>query len=106
MIFHFFVDILFVQMLLIGYILLILYGGRCFVECIIRKLCKDYFIVSEMNPSMTKECPICFDEFIIKDNNVIELYKCHHTFHKECMNEWLTYHHHSCPMCRRSVYII
>lgn len=107
MMLHFFIHMLFVQMLYIGYIFLIIYSSRSFVEYVINMLCKDYFIVYEINPSMLKECPICFDDLIIKDHNVIELYKCHHTFHKECMEGWLTtYNHHSCPICRRSVYII
>ncbi|KAG6525379.1 hypothetical protein ZIOFF_015335 [Zingiber officinale] len=42
-------------------------------------------------------CSICLDEFQVT-TRVLEM-PCHHTFHNECLREWLT-RSNTCPLCR------
>jgi hypothetical protein len=51
-------------------------------------------------------CAICLSHFkpqqlVCESNNSL----CQHVFHKECMVDWLTNHHETCPMCRE-VYLL
>ncbi|CAJ0557875.1 unnamed protein product, partial [Mesorhabditis spiculigera] len=51
-------------------------------------------------PSFRARCAICTLFYSLEDVHVIP---CGHTFHKDCINTWLTSHHpHSqrCPVCR------
>ncbi|GMY10876.1 RING-H2 finger protein ATL70-like [Fagus crenata] len=46
------------------------------------------------------ECAICLEDF--EDGDVCrELFTCKHTFHKQCVDEWLIIDMH-CPLCRGS----
>lgn len=42
-------------------------------------------------------CAVCIDE--IKDS--VRKLPCGHIFHSQCIEQWLTTHHASCPMCKR-----
>ena len=47
-------------------------------------------------------CPICLDDLdsstaIIVSNPTV----CNHTFHRDCLVEWLSNNHASCPCCRK-----
>ncbi|KAK9998619.1 hypothetical protein SO802_018222 [Lithocarpus litseifolius] len=45
-------------------------------------------------------CAICLEDF--EDGDVCrKLYTCKHTFHKHCVDKWLTINTH-CPLCRCS----
>ncbi|KAK7836745.1 ring-h2 finger protein atl48 [Quercus suber] len=45
-------------------------------------------------------CAICLEDF--EDGDVCrKLYTCKHTFHKHCVDKWLTINTH-CPLCRGS----
>jgi hypothetical protein len=46
-------------------------------------------------------CPICLEEVIDSDNNKKVLH-CNHTFHKNCIDRWLSTRS-QCPVCRRRV---
>ncbi|KAK4774005.1 hypothetical protein SAY87_029024 [Trapa incisa] len=49
-------------------------------------------------PGFNSECAICLSEFAAGER--IRLFpKCHHGFHIECINMWLSAHS-SCPTCR------
>ena len=48
-----------------------------------------------------KDCLICMEEYIEKDE-IIKL-KCEHTFHKNCIKQWLCKESNKCPICRIEV---
>lgn len=43
-------------------------------------------------------CLVCLDEFALKQS--VRVLKCHHVFHRECVDRWLCEAHNSCPVCR------
>ncbi|KAH3785647.1 RING finger protein 122-like [Dreissena polymorpha] len=45
-------------------------------------------------------CPVCLDEFKVKEN--IAICSCQHQFHFNCLVKWL-HHKNSCPMCTAPV---
>ncbi|KAI8091094.1 uncharacterized protein B0P05DRAFT_528775 [Gilbertella persicaria] len=45
------------------------------------------------------QCLVCLDEFKLKQS--VRILKCHHVFHRECVDRWLCEAHNSCPVCRR-----
>jgi hypothetical protein len=45
------------------------------------------------------QCLVCLDEFDLKQS--VRILRCHHVFHKECVDRWLCEAHNSCPVCRR-----
>ncbi|KAI5162064.1 hypothetical protein NEAUS04_0851 [Nematocida ausubeli] len=45
------------------------------------------------------ECPICLVD--IEKEEIIRKLHCMHTFHSECVSEWLTNYSNECPMCRK-----
>ncbi|KAG5366193.1 putative RING finger protein [Yarrowia sp. B02] len=46
-----------------------------------------------------EKCPICMTEYE-KGDVCRQLNKCHHEFHKDCVDHWLLTGCNSCPMCR------
>ncbi|KAI8636551.1 hypothetical protein BD408DRAFT_425937 [Parasitella parasitica] len=44
------------------------------------------------------QCLVCLDEFAVKQP--VRVLKCHHVFHRECVDRWLCEAHNSCPVCR------
>ncbi|KAF3197905.1 hypothetical protein TWF679_002532 [Orbilia oligospora] len=53
--------------------------------------------VIQLNPG--ERCLVCLSDF---ENDEIcrQLAQCHHIFHKDCIDEWLTTGRNSCPLCR------
>ncbi|GAQ79628.1 Zinc finger RING-type domain containing protein [Klebsormidium nitens] len=49
-------------------------------------------------PRLNDECPICLREFG-DDEKVRQLPACRHSFHPECIAEWVA-KHNTCPLCR------
>ncbi|KAH8691249.1 hypothetical protein BGW36DRAFT_304662 [Talaromyces proteolyticus] len=49
--------------------------------------------------SETERCLICLSEYEAADE-VRQLSKCKHIYHKECIDQWLTTGRNSCPLCR------
>lgn len=45
-----------------------------------------------------EQCLVCLDEFAFKQP--VRVLKCHHVFHRECVDRWLCEAHNSCPVCR------
>lgn len=45
-----------------------------------------------------EQCLVCLDEFALKQQ--VRILKCHHVFHRECVDRWLCEAHNSCPVCR------
>ncbi|MCO5555309.1 hypothetical protein L7F22_008855 [Adiantum nelumboides] len=48
------------------------------------------------------ECAICLCE-LQGEQEVRELPKCRHIFHKHCIDGWILHNHHTCPLCRSSL---
>ena len=48
-----------------------------------------------------KECLVCLGTFGPGDQ--IRVLPCMHTFHKECVDEWLNLGHNDCPLCKQEV---
>ncbi|KIV89598.1 hypothetical protein PV10_06984 [Exophiala mesophila] len=46
-----------------------------------------------------ERCLICLSEFVVAEE-IRRLAKCSHSYHRECIDEWLTTGRNSCPMCR------
>ncbi|KAK2765136.1 hypothetical protein FQN54_008835 [Arachnomyces sp. PD_36] len=44
-------------------------------------------------------CLICLSDYEAAEE-VRQLAKCHHIYHRECIDEWLTTGRNSCPVCR------
>lgn len=58
----------------------------------------DHHVPSDQNDR--DRCAICLEDF--EDGDVCrKLYTCKHTFHKHCVDKWLTINTH-CPLCRGS----
>ncbi|CAO3656171.1 unnamed protein product [Mucor hiemalis] len=50
------------------------------------------------NEFKDESCLVCLDEFALKQP--VRVLKCHHVFHRECVDRWLCEAHNSCPVCR------
>lgn len=48
--------------------------------------------------AQTQNCSICLDGITEQSQTL----PCSHSFHQNCINEWLN-RHNSCPLCRRAV---
>jgi hypothetical protein len=46
-------------------------------------------------------CSVCLAEF--EEADVVKRLPCSHIFHAECLDEWLSRDHVSCPYCRRDL---
>ncbi|MCJ1364800.1 hypothetical protein MMC16_003917 [Acarospora aff. strigata] len=47
----------------------------------------------------TERCLVCLCDYELKEE-VRQLSKCGHLYHRECIDEWLTTGRNSCPLCR------
>ncbi|KAJ3295956.1 hypothetical protein HDU79_007922 [Rhizoclosmatium sp. JEL0117] len=66
--------------------------------------------ISEIDPGMeriqgllgeTKEkCTVCLMPY--EDGDMLRILKCNHGFHSDCIDQWLTSHVNSCPICRQT----
>lgn len=48
-------------------------------------------------------CPICYDDQKPIGGPTLALTSCGHTFHKTCLEEWVTAQHNDCPFCRAPI---
>ena len=60
-----------------------------------------YSIIKFQDTILTDICPICCDEFKVKQYKRI-LNKCSHCFHKKCIDKWFRKNqgNMNCPLCR------
>ena len=57
------------------------------------------FKSSEMQkPGEKAKCMVCLCEF--EEEEAVRTLKCFHTFHKACIDKWLTRESGSCPVCK------
>ncbi|KAL9340471.1 hypothetical protein Peur_066690 [Populus x canadensis] len=93
---------------------------RCFVpgsevanpDKLFRMISTQYLnIIEKTNPTLhycekitrprPRECAVCLSEFT--EGERVRKLKCHHTFHNECLDEWLHQSMATCPLCRITV---
>ena len=46
-------------------------------------------------------CSVCLEDYVMGESMLRSLPKCSHSFHKECIDQWLSSHLH-CPLCLQS----
>lgn len=52
-------------------------------------------------PDYRPSCPICLcpvPEYMATKTS------CNHVFHNDCLDQWIKYDKHTCPMCRKNIY--
>ncbi|RPA87504.1 hypothetical protein BJ508DRAFT_60927 [Ascobolus immersus RN42] len=62
------------------------------------------FVIGDTNTGSTRvlqgeRCLVCLSDYEMGEQ-CRELTSCHHIFHRECIDEWLTTGRNSCPLCR------
>lgn len=57
------------------------------------------YTLDERSAELETRCQICLSDYECADT-CRSLTKCGHSFHKECIDEWLTTGRNNCPMCR------
>ncbi|CAK9166950.1 unnamed protein product [Ilex paraguariensis] len=67
-------------------------------------------LIEEKNPAsrfktglrvQTIECAVCLS--MLEEGEEIRKLKCKHTFHKDCLDQWLQLDKATCPLCRSNV---
>ncbi|KAJ3412603.1 hypothetical protein HDV05_000471 [Chytridiales sp. JEL 0842] len=54
--------------------------------------------VRDLLASTKEKCTICLMPY--DDGDELRIMRCKHGFHKDCIDQWLTGHVNSCPLCR------
>lgn len=49
----------------------------------------------------SEKCQVCLNSYQLEET--IRILPCHHGFHKDCIDEWLTQGQNKCPLCRLQV---
>ena len=58
----------------------------------------------ESDKKLAESCPICLKEFDPESNQqVTELARCKHIFHRDCISEWINKSNTTCPNCRAEI---
>lgn len=67
----------------------------------IKKFLADkVYLFTHANRKESSECPICYEEYEVKDRKVY-CDTCGHSFHDGCINKWIKRSSSSsCPLCR------
>ncbi|RIB16617.1 hypothetical protein C2G38_1942997, partial [Gigaspora rosea] len=55
--------------------------------------------VSDNDVTLEETCAICLEDF--EDGDKIRELPCHHCYHVECIDPWLTTKSSSCPLCKK-----
>ncbi|KAK6134051.1 hypothetical protein DH2020_032196 [Rehmannia glutinosa] len=50
---------------------------------------------------LAEECAVCLCR--IDEGDEVRELRCHHLFHKVCLDRWLGYGHVTCPLCRNNL---
>ena len=54
--------------------------------------------LDEVDNEKHKTCPICLEDY--NKESQLRILKCEHSFHPDCIDEWLTNCDYKCPVCR------
>ncbi|OJD12359.1 hypothetical protein AJ78_07034 [Emergomyces pasteurianus Ep9510] len=74
-----------------GVFVLVEYGGSLFAE--------STDATQKIPIAESERCLICLSDYEAAEE-VRQLSKCQHIYHRECIDEWLTTGRNSCPLCR------
>jgi len=66
----------------------------------INKLPKRVFDANSHNGGEDLTCSICYSDYVVGEE--IRLLPCDHSFHCQCVDEWLAINK-TCPLCRRDI---
>ena len=83
-------------------LILVVCGTVCYLSMLFHApltIHEAYTVINVDDEHEVEECPICFQSM----QSGVRM-RCNHTFHKECIEEWLTINA-SCPMCRDAIAI-
>ncbi|KAH9317941.1 hypothetical protein KI387_019710, partial [Taxus chinensis] len=58
--------------------------------------CEHSFLIDCPNPKEGENCSVCLSS--LQEDEAVELEKCHHIFHRECITQWFKTRP-SCPEC-------
>jgi len=66
----------------------------------------DALPIKIFNMKLKKEndpetCAVCIDDFV--DGDKLRVLPCHHEYHVECIDLWLTTRKRFCPICKRTI---
>lgn len=56
---------------------------------------------SELGSEETWECSVCL--CAVEEGDEIRELRCHHLFHRVCLDRWVGYGRVTCPLCRSSM---
>jgi len=59
------------------------------------------FDSKKMKENDPETCAVCIDDF--KDGDKLRVLPCHHEYHVECIDLWLTTRKKFCPICKRNI---
>jgi hypothetical protein len=63
----------------------------------------DLLPVERLQSDLSAECLVCHEQFV-KGKEIQTIRACEHTFHPECLGNWLDWSEHkNCPTCRNPV---
>jgi hypothetical protein len=66
----------------------------------LKKLPKKKFS-KEHDAAEWETCAICIDDY--EEGDMLRILPCHHAYHVDCIDPWLTRSRRNCPLCKRSV---
>lgn len=47
------------------------------------------------------ECSVCLCK--IEEGDEIRVLRCQHMYHRHCLDKWVAFKNHTCPICRESI---
>ncbi|KAJ1412029.1 Zinc finger, RING-type [Sesbania bispinosa] len=47
------------------------------------------------------DCAVCLSK--MRDREEIRVLRCHHVFHRDCLDTWVGFNKATCPLCRDSL---
>ncbi len=50
------------------------------------------------------ECSICYDTMNLSDSSNMKTLRCSHSFHSDCIMDWIKDFHWTCPLCRQGIF--
>lgn len=51
--------------------------------------------------TLESECAVCLCK--VQEEDEIEMLRCGHMYHKDCLDKWVGFKNHTCPLCRESL---
>lgn len=103
----------FFTLLLLEFVILIrtIFGLRPNADKRIITTAQFLKLIEEKNPtirfsnkvtsSFADQCAVCLSEF--EEGEKVRKLQCNHTFHKDCLDNWLKLCFATCPLCRSKV---